>query len=33
LPEQAGIEIDMAYLASIGLDARVANWKERCNRD
>ena len=33
LPEQAGLEIDMACLASLGLDGRVETWKARCLQD
>jgi HD-like signal output (HDOD) protein/CheY-like chemotaxis protein len=30
LPEQAGIEIDTAYLATLGLGGRLEVWKECC---
>lgn len=33
LPEQAGIEIDMAHLATLGLDGRVDHWRSRCIHD
>ena len=32
-PEQVGIEIDMACLASFGLQGRLATWKEACIQD
>jgi HD-like signal output (HDOD) protein len=33
LPEQTGIEIDMAHLAALGLDGRLEDWRERCIQD
>ena len=33
LPEQAGVEIDLLYLTSLGLDGRLDAWKERCIHD
>ena len=30
LPEQTGVEIDMAQLAALGLDGRLEDWKARC---
>jgi hypothetical protein len=32
-PEQAGIEIDLPHLATLGLDGRLEAWRERCISD
>jgi HD-like signal output (HDOD) protein len=33
LPEQVGVEIDVPYLATLGLDGRLEEWRERCILD